>query len=377
MCLRDKNGKNYKKSVMLYGYYGMNLGDDLFFEKLLTRYPDVMFFVYFSQNYRAFFEKYDNVKFYAIEDDFVRRINQIGTKVKIRELFELLLLMRSDATVHIGGSIYQQVGDYNLDYNMRKRRKQPFKPFFSISCNFGTFKDQTFKNMWRRQFVKYKDICFRDKYSYNLFSDIKAVRYAPDLLFSYKKPDAAEIAGSVAISVFNPFLEIRKISPAVGEAYRATLVKTICDLVSQGRQVSLVGFCTFEGDSAFIDDLLEHIPLKIREYVCVKNYSFETKQDIINLLASSEYIIGTRLHSIILGLAWGKKVIPIIYNSKIKHILCDIKYNQLTIDLDEISKYAQSGLAQYFGDISPFDANELSNSDELQFERLDKFLLNI
>lgn len=35
-CLRDKNGKKYRKSVMLYGFYGMNLGDDMFFEKLLT-----------------------------------------------------------------------------------------------------------------------------------------------------------------------------------------------------------------------------------------------------------------------------------------------------------------------------------------------------
>ena len=29
------------------------------------------------------------------------------------------------------------------------------------------------------------DICFRDKYSYNLFKDIENVRYAPDYAFSY------------------------------------------------------------------------------------------------------------------------------------------------------------------------------------------------
>ena len=122
LILRDKNGKKYRKSVMLYGFYGMNLGDDLFFEKLLKRYPNTMFLVYCFGYYRPFFEQFDNVKFYAYDDPLVAKVKRLGDKFKITDLFELLLLKRSSATVHIGGSIYQQIGDYELDYKLRRRR---------------------------------------------------------------------------------------------------------------------------------------------------------------------------------------------------------------------------------------------------------------
>ena len=372
--LRDRNGKKYKKCVMIYGYYGTNLGDDLFFEKLITRYPDIMFFVFYFQRYREFFEKFDNVKFYACEDPLVAKISRFGNKFKICDFFEQLLLKRSNATVHIGGSIYQQIGDYELDYKMRTRRKQPLKPFYSISCNFGAYKTEEYKLKWRKQFKKYKDICFRDRYSYNLFSDLKSVRYAPDLLFSYKGENAVEQAGSVAISILDPFIENRKIGSEAAEAYCAALTKTICDLVNSNKKVTLVGFCELEGDGAFINDLLVRLPENIRESVAVMNYSFDTKEQTLNTLSSAEYIIGTRLHSVILGLAMGKKVLPITYNQKINHILDDIGYNQPIVDLNSISTYKEIGFVNLLKEIEPFDVSDYSNSDDLQFEKLDKFL---
>lgn len=373
-ALRDKNGKKYRKCVMIYGYYGVNLGDDLFFEKLITRYPDTMFFVYYNQNYRAFFERFDNVKFYACEDPLVCKIVGWGNKHKIYDLFELLLLKRSNASVHIGGSIYQQVGDYELDYKLRKRRKQPFKPFYSISCNFGTYNTEDFKIMWRKQFKKYKDICFRDKYSYDLFSDLKCVRQAPDLLFSYKFDTVEEISGSVAISVLDPFIENRGIDKAAAEAYCCALNKTVCDLVNSNKKVTLVGFCDLEGDGAFISKLLDRLPENIREAVGVVNYSFDTKAQTLNALSSAEYIIGTRLHSVVLGMAMGKKVLPITYNKKINYILGDIGYNQPVIKIDEINEYQNTGFAKLLETVSHFDVSGLNNSDDLQFAKLDKFL---
>lgn len=44
VCFVIKTAKN-RIYVMIYGFYGVKLGDDLFFEKLITRYPDTMFFV--------------------------------------------------------------------------------------------------------------------------------------------------------------------------------------------------------------------------------------------------------------------------------------------------------------------------------------------
>lgn len=374
-CLRDKNGKKYKKSVMLYGYYRMNLGDDLFFEKLITRYKDTMFLVCFSQEYRCFFEKFDNVKFYAYEDAFVQKIRRIGAKFKMGDAFEWLLLKRSSAAMHIGGSIYQQIGDWQLDYKIRSCRKQPFKPFYSISCNFGAYNADEFKQMWGSQFKKYKDVCFRDKYSYNLFSDIKSVRYAPDLLFSYKPSgDTQQIDGSVAISIFDPFATGRNFDEQVSLAYRNALLKTVSDLIIDDKKVTLLGFCTYEGDADFIVNLLNQLPEDIRNSVEVINYSFDTKDDVVNALSSAEYIIGTRLHSIILGFVMGKKVLPIAYNQKIDNILEDIDYNGPVIKMAEIGEYADNGYGKLLKQLKPFDVSSYANSDDLQFEVSDKFL---
>lgn len=372
--LRDKNGKKYRKSVMLYGFFGMNLGDDLFFEKLIKRYPNTMFLVYCFGYYRSFFEQFDNVKFYAYEDAFIQKVNRIGNKFKIHDLFELLLLKRSGATVHIGGSIYQQICDYELDYNLRIRRKQPFKPFYSISCNFGAYKTEEYRLKWYKQFKKYKDICFRDRYSHNLFFDLKSVRYAPDLLFSYKGENAIEQVGSVAISVLDPFVESREIGKDAAEAYCATITKTICDLVNLNKKVTLVGFCELEGDSVFINNLLTRLPENVRDLVSVVNYSFNTKEQTLNAVSSAEYIIGTRLHSVILGLVMGKKVLPITYNQKMNYILDDIGYNQPIVDLNSISTYKEIGFINLLKEIEQFDVSSYTNSDDLQFEKLDKFL---
>lgn len=372
--LRDKNGKKYHKCVMIYGFYGVNLGDDLFFEKLITRYPDTMFFVYYNQKYRPFFEKFDNVKFYACEDPLVCKIVGWGNKHKIYDLFELLLLKRSNASVHIGGSIYQQIGDYKLDYKLRFRRKQPFKPFYSISCNFGAYNTEDFKDMWHNRFKKYKDVCFRDKYSYALFQDIKCVRYAPDLLFSYKTDVVEEISGSVAISVLDPFMAHRKIDPEIAKGYRSALIKTICDLVNAGKKATLLGFCELEGDAAFIDDIMTRLPENVKEKVDTVNYTFNSKQQMLNALSSAEYIIGTRLHSVILGLSMGKKVLPITYNQKMNYILDDINYNQPIVKLDQLAAYKEIGFADLLKETKPFDVQEYTNSDDLQFAKLDKFL---
>lgn len=374
LILRDKNGKKYRKSVMLYGFYGMNLGDDLFFEKLLKRYPNTMFLVYCFGYYRPFFEQFDNVKFYAYDDPLVAKVKRLGDKFKITDLFELLLLKRSSATVHIGGSIYQQIGDYELDYKLRRRRKQRGKPFYSISCNFGAYSTEEFKQKWGKQFKNFKDVCFRDNYSYELFSSLKSVRRAPDLLFSYKSEMQETQPDSVAISVFNPFALHRSHSEEVCNAYLDTLSKTVADLVSDGKKVTLLSFCSFEGDREFVEKLLGTLPWRTTQKVEVIDYTFDTKDAIINALASAEYIIGTRLHSVILGLVMGKKVLPIAYNQKIHYILGDIGYNQPIIELDDISVYSKTGLCGLLDKLKPFDVSEYTNSDDLQFAKLDKFL---
>lgn len=69
-----------------------------------------------------------------------------------------------------------------------------------------------------------------------------------------------------------------------------------------------------------------------------------------------------------------KKVLPIIYNSKMKYILDDIGYDQPTIELDQLVSFEQTGFTELLNQIERFDVSAYSNSDQQQFYKLDKFL---
>ena len=368
----QNDGVKYKKKVFLYGFYGMNFGDDLFFETIINRYPDVLFIVLLNPEYGKFFKKFKNVKFYSYSSKLVSVLNKSGSIIGIHDVFEHLLLSKCDAIVHIGGSIYQQTEDYLADYKMRKRRIN--KRYFSLSSNFGPYYSEDFYKLWKKTLGKGYDICFRDKYSSELFGDLENVRYAPDLLFSFKKKTNNVISGSVSISVIDPCYKYRDFSDDEANCYKKSIVNTVTALVKEKRTVNLLGFCKYEGDDKFIEQILDEIPDYLKKYVNVLNYEFKNKNEMIKKLASSEYIIGTRLHSIIFGLSMGKKVLPIVYDNKVSNILSDINYTGETVYLKSMADYRDTGLKDLLDRVTVFDVSHLSNADDLQFEKLDKFL---
>ena len=75
-----------------------------------------------------------------------------------------------------------------------------------------------------------------------------------------------------------------------------------------------------------------------------------------------------------MGFVFGKKVLPIAYNQKINYILSDIGYDGPIVKIEEINKYKENGFKEILQDLNPFDVSEFTNSDNLQFARLDKFL---
>jgi len=375
LVLRDRLGKKYKRSVMVYGYFAMNLGDDLFFEALFTRYPNTLFVMYCPFDYYRFAERFPNVKYFSCNDGFAQKIIKIGKKLKINDLFEQLLLMKTSCAVHIGGSIYIQTEEYIHDYQIRKHRKKAFKPFYSVSCNFGPHFNEEFVSLWEKQFKKFEDICFRDSYSYKMFNKIASVRQAPDILFSYNMPENTEIKNSIAISVCNPYLEGRHISKENADFYTNAIIRTVEASINDELSVSILGFCSYETDDKYIADIVDKLSAEAKEKVKVINYSFETKGAILNELSSAEYIVGTRLHSIILGLNLHKKVLPIAYSKKINQILDDIGYDNPIVDLLDLHRYEQNGFLELLKTVKPFDLPFDKTEAQKQFEKLDKYLL--
>lgn len=380
-----RDGRKVTSRFMLYGFYGHNMGDDAFFDMLFKRYPDVMFYVLFEKrspdsklsvllksSYAELFSRYPNVRFYDATRPDIVKINAFGEKFNQSNLFEKLLLKICDGVVHIGGSIYQQIGNWQLDFDIRKERNLSGKKFFAVSNNFGPYTGNNYRDMWAGEFKKWTDICFRDRYSYELFGDIPTVRYAPDLLFSFPI-EKKESEKKVSISVIVTLAPFRSMEKSTAEAYENKIVELIKRFSSDGYAVSLLSFCAFEGDNAAADRILAALPEEISSNV--KNVVYSNNlSEITNEIETSEYVVATRFHAMILGYIAGKRVLPICYSEKMSNVISDLSLSESIITLDKLSSLTADELIPLANTVPEEKINELSHLATEQFAGFDKFI---
>ena len=367
-----RDGRRVTSRFMLYGFFGHNVGDDAFFDMLFKRYPDTMFYIMHDPSYAEFFSRYPNVRFYDATRPDIIKINAFGEKFNQSNLFEKLLLKICDGVVHIGGSIYQQIGNWQLDFDIRKERKLSGKKFFAVSNNFGPYTDNSYRDMWAGEFKKWTDICFRDRYSYNLFSDIPIVRYAPDLLFRFPI-EKKESEKKVSVSVIDTLAPFRTIEKSTAEAYENKIVELIKRFSSDGYAVSLLSFCAFEGDNAAADRILAALPEEISNKV--KNVVYSNNlNEITNEIETSEYVVATRFHAMILGYIAGKKVLPICYSEKMSNVISDLSLSDSIITLDNLSGLTADELIPLANTVPEEKINEISHLATEQFAGFDKFV---
>lgn len=367
-----RDGRRVTSRFMLYGFFGHNVGDDAFFDMLFKRYPDTMFYIMHDPSYAEFFSRYPNVRFYDATRPDIIKINAFGEKFNQSNLFEKLLLKICDGVVHIGGSIYQQIGNWQLDFDIRQKRKLRGKKFFAVSNNFGPYTDNSYRDMWAGEFKKWTDICFRDRYSYNLFSDIPIVRYAPDLLFRFPI-EKKESEKKVSVSVIDTLAPFRTIEKSTAEAYENKIVELIKRFSSDGYAVSLLSFCAFAGDNAAADRILAALPEEVSSKV--KNVVYRNNlNEITNEIETSEYIVATRFHAMILGYIAGKKVLPICYSEKMSNVISDLSLSDSIITLDNLSSLTADELIPLANTVPEEKISEISHLATEQFAGFDKFV---
>lgn len=367
-----RDGRRVTSRFMLYGFFGHNVGDDAFFDMLFKRYPDTMFYIMHDPSYAEFFSRYPNVRFYDATRPDIIKINAFGEKFNQSNLFEKLLLKICDGVVHIGGSIYQQIGNWQLDFDIRQKRKLRGKKFFAVSNNFGPYTDNSYRDMWAGEFKKWTDICFRDRYSYNLFSDIPIVRYAPDLLFRFPI-EKKESEKKVSVSVIDTLAPFRTIEKSTAEAYENKIVELIKRFSSDGYAVSLLSFCAFAGDNAAADRILAALPEEVSSNI--KNVVYRNNlNEITNEIETSEYVVATRFHAMILGYIAGKKVLPICYSEKMSNVISDLSLSDSIITLDNLSGLTADELIPLANIVSEEKINEISHLATEQFAGFDKFV---
>ncbi len=368
------DGTKAKRKIMLYGFFGNNVGDDLFFDYLFRRYPDTLFVVFFLPHYSEFFSRYNNVRFYDMTRSVVTRLNAYGEKHKKPIFFEQTLLRFCDGAVHIGGSVYQQICDWEYDLKIRDITTRRAKRFFAISNNFGPYHTEGYIDFWRKKFINFDDICFRDKYSYNLFCGKKNIRYAPDLLFSYPVlPKIEKNSGGIAISVIDTSMEMRSIDKNISDKYFELLTAATEHFLRQGKEVTLLNFCLLEGDINAVNRIISALPEDLRERVKVISHSNDIAA-VTKALAASEYIVATRFHASVLGFVLNKKVLPLCYSEKTVNMLTDLKLNSDMLRLSDLENLSTDDFIECILNCEIKDISGVPQKSEEQFAGLDRYI---
>ena len=157
------------------------------------------------------------------------------------------------------------------------------------------------------------------------------------------------------------------------QKYAGTYEQYICRCIDyfskRNIKITLVSLCEDDGDTAAI----ERISQKYKDKSINRSYyNGHNWKSIIDEFQTSEYVIATRFHSMILGLEYGSKVLPIVYNQKTKYVLEDLGLEKWGISLPNLSE----SLISEDCFIEKPDVECVSAESEAQFKALDGLLMN-
>jgi colanic acid/amylovoran biosynthesis protein len=334
-------------------------------------------------------KRYSKHEFYAISQ-FANNYNYSNLHIfsnkyiyKIIKKFNLSKYIANhfDMVVTIGGSMFMEKETSHSDLTLGKNDR------YILGVNFGPYKTQEFFNSATYAFSKCKDVCFREKYSYDLFKDLPNVRYAPDIAFGLDKSKLKITNRKRAIvSVISSKFKLNELNKNLGKSsekytnvYEDKMVNLVNRLVEKdGYEVLLLSMCENQGDNEVVKSIYARTSFKVREKIETYNYNGNI-DEVLNLFADSSLIIGSRFHANIIGMVLGKPIIPFIYSDKMTHVIDDILENNkndtpLMVDIRymdtfDIDSITQEDLTRVV-DISDFDGHT-----EDAFRELDKILL--
>ncbi|MCQ6278886.1 polysaccharide pyruvyl transferase family protein [Bacillus sp. EB600] len=362
------------KKIFVDIYLMFNLGDDLFLDVLVKKFPNCEFTVnYLGENYDRFLSAYPNVKKrkYSL-------LNKIGQRLKITDSITNFhkVAEEHDALLFLGGSIFREEDYHHSLYKERmeiaKEFKKRQKPIFILGANFGPYKTEKFLNDYYQFFKLCNDVCFRDLYSYELFKNLPQVRYAPDIIFqkNVEKYKGLTINNRVGFSI----IDVRHkhgLSSYFNE-YISSTIKTIELLVNRGYECYLMSFCKNEGDLEIINIIQSQLSKQALQKVATYEYQGKL-EEAINLIASFKLFVAARFHANILALILGIGVMPVIYSKKTSNMLIDINLNEILITMDKLYlQYDDTTIDKSFNNKN--NLKSVISGANNQFVKLSEFL---
>jgi len=339
------------KIISLWGYAEQNLGDDLFFQTLVKRYPHVHFFQYAHKDYQSQYWQEENVT--------------------ILPLWQKSLWLRmpvsypkrggkNGAQVIIGGSIFQEDEAWRKNKEHYQKIMMTKQPVFIMGSNVGPIKSQSFTQDIKQIFQSAQAVSLRDKASKDSFNDLSHVSQAPDLILT-RKEKANLIPNTLGISVIDQ-----------GEAYSKTIAKWVKKAVEAGYKVTLFSFSKKLGDETAIEKILTRLDKKTRDTVECCFYKGNITETLF-AFSQMETMIATRFHATILGVVFKQKIFSVIYSDKTANVLAELPHRIPSVRVEDIEDLSFEEIIKQTQN-QDFDWQETKKQAQVHFQALDQWV---
>ena len=339
------SGRHRCADILIDAHCNQNLGDDLFVQALIERYPNRQFSLLVrTKRVATAFEKYENVKLILeTENPIFDFINQY---------------------IFIGGSMFMEVPFWNVKYYSLRQRLLVSQKKFMLGINFGPYYSKDYLLYYRELFRRFDDICVRDQSSYELLKELPSVRCEKDIVFAMEQETRREDEDYIAIApIF--FGDSQK-----QEAYATKLLEITKNLVARGHKVKLLAFYIKLRDDETCQWIRDELEENEQKQVEVYRYTGNT-HEMMEYVAGANYVIATRFHSVVLALKNQVACFPIAYSKKTENMLKDLGYDQTWISMEQFCEEAPN-MNVVMGN-QPFDLpKEVKESAKRQFAALDR-----
>lgn len=352
--------------IYLKGYTNGNLGDDLFINIIAQRYSKDDFYIFNTGCFKYKNTFANNVK---VTGGFFSKVLNKAIKFFTfkKRSYDYILQKRHDLTVVIGGSMFMERNNEKLG----EKYVRGDRSYYILGCNFGPYKTQRYFEKYYTIFKNAQDVCFRESYSKLLFENLPNVRNAPDIVFALDKSKIKVTTNKRVI--FSVIDYSKRYDVHVKKIYICKIIELSVFFINKGYDILFMSFCKNEGDEYAIKEIIENMDNVIAEKITVYHYNGNTAE-ALNVIGDSQIVVGTRLHSNILGMLLGKTIIPIAYSKKTINVLEDMNFKGRVIDTNKLEHFDTNTLTDddlsYIHDVSSETIDAFKH-----FEKLDKLLM--
>ena len=131
-------------NVFLNGYFYRNLGDDLFFHIVTGRYPQHRFYAMIHGDHAHAYTGAANVKVLP-QSKLLRGLDKLLYKLSPAMTLYAQRGKKSDASILVGGSMFQELASDGSDLIRLSQMPQNYKKLFIMGINFGPCKTDAYQ----------------------------------------------------------------------------------------------------------------------------------------------------------------------------------------------------------------------------------------